>query len=71
MQCADQELHFELAESLINPAFIHRSSTYSKWLRSIILLQNKPQGALEMARIENGSDATVLCTSEWFGVKQL
>ena len=41
MQRVDRELHLELAESPINPAFIH-VFTYSKWLRSLILPQNVP-----------------------------
>ena len=68
----DRELHLKLTESPINPARRHSHVfTYSKWLRSLILPQNKRQGALEMAAIENKSDANVSFTSEWFGVNRL
>ena len=50
MQRVDLELHLELAESPINPAFIY-VFTYCKWLRYLIFPQNKRRGALEMARI--------------------
>ena len=47
------------------PCLFSHVFTYSKWLRSLILPPNKRRGALDMARIENGSDADVSCTSEW------
>ena len=50
MQRVDLELHLELAESPINPAFIY-VFTYCKWLRYLIFPQNKRRGALEMANI--------------------
>ena len=72
MQLVDRELYLELAESSINPAFIHMSSPIPNGCDPFFYLKINGEALWKWQEFKiDPTQISVSCTSEWFGVNRL